>query len=62
METFIIVGNSEQNHNIMLIDNQNSQSVDRVSTIFADKSRSVTLNLSKNLLMLQTNSRHRFCF
>jgi len=47
----------EQNHNIMLIDNQKfSESVDRVSTIFADKSRSVTLNLSKNLLMLQANS------
>ena len=43
----------EQNHTIMLIDNQKfSESVDRVSTIFADKSRSVTLNLSKNFILI----------
>ena len=46
-----------ENNNILLVDNQIlSDSVDRVSTIFSDKSRSVRLVLNVNKLTLEANS------
>ena len=47
----------EDNKNIVSMDNLSlSESVDRVSTIFSDKSRSVRLNLTNNKLTLEANS------
>ena len=47
----------EDNKNILSLDNISlSESVDRVSTIFSDKSRSVRLNLTNSKLTLEANS------